>query len=425
MRYRLSVSRLHPALFIAYASSAAFTTYFCMYALRKPYTVAGYEALGQVGSLDFKTALILAQIMGYMLAKLIGIKVVSEMLPGRRAIAIAGMVLSAQAALLLFALTPQPWNIAWLFVNGLSLGMVWGLVISFLEGRQTSEMLGAILSSTFIVASGLVRTVGKWLMLRFEVSELWMPAATGGLFMPLLLLSVYLLSQLPAPSAADQRARQQREPMNHQKRMRFLTANGPGIGLLMLSFLLFTGLRDFRDNFSAELWTALGYGAEPGIFAYAGIRIAFIVLAVLGCMMFIRNNTVALMTNHGFIVLGALLMMASTYLFQAAGLDSKLWMVLLGAGLYIAYIPYNCFLFERMVAAVGITANAAFLITLADSAGYVGSVGILLYRSFAQADLSGLNFFIYLVYWTAGLGLALASLSALYFALKLRRRSCP
>ncbi|WP_369671599.1 DUF5690 family protein, partial [Enterococcus faecium] len=94
------------------------------------------------------------------------------------------------------------------------------------------------------------------------------------LFLPLLLLSVKCLTMLPAPTQADQQARQQRLPMDAKARWQFFKQYWFGISCLILSFLLFTGFRDFRDNFAAEIWQALGYGQEPAIFAYAGIRMA-------------------------------------------------------------------------------------------------------------------------------------------------------
>ena len=93
-------------------------------------------------------------------------------------------------------------------LNGLSLGMIWGLVFSYLEGRKTTELLGAVLSVTFILASGLVRTVAKWLMVGIQVSEMWMPAVTSAIFLPLLVISVLCLNSLPALTASDQEARQ-------------------------------------------------------------------------------------------------------------------------------------------------------------------------------------------------------------------------
>ncbi|WP_277750377.1 DUF5690 family protein [Pseudoalteromonas phenolica] len=99
--------------------------------------------------------------------------------------------------------------------------MIWGLVFSYLEGRKTTELLGAVLSVTFILASGLVRTVGKWLMVEIQVSEMWMPAVTGAIFLPLLVISVFCLNSLPAPTTSDEQARQKRAPMNGAQRWAF------------------------------------------------------------------------------------------------------------------------------------------------------------------------------------------------------------
>lgn len=395
-----------------------------MYAFRKPFSVGKFEEVDSfLGFIDFKVALVLAQVIGYLLSKFIGIKVVSELTANRRALVLLLLVMAAQVALILFAIVPEKYKPMMMLLNGLPLGMIWGIVFSYLEGRKTSEILGAFLSVTFIVASGLVRTVGQWLLLDWQISEFWMPAATGAIFTIPLFLSVYFLAQTPPPKPSDKLARQPRAPMNGKQRLAFFLRFAPGILLLITSFLLFTGLRDFRDNFSAEIWQALGHGDEPAIFAYAGIRIAALVLVVLAAMVIIKNNTAAFLANHCFILFGCVLMAVSTYGFEQSWWSGKAWMVWLGAGLYIAYIPYNCFLFDRMISAVGSTANAGFLIYLADSAGYLGSVSILLYRTFASPDISWLNFFIQLCYLAAFLGGALVVASMVYFTVRLVARN--
>lgn len=404
------------AWFVVFAMSAAFLTYFSMYAFRKPFSVGTYEAESLWG-VDFKIILILSQVLGYLLSKFIGIKVVSGMLHQRRAAAILILVMSAEAALLLFAVLPQPYKPFAMFLNGLPLGMIWGLVFSYLEGRKTSELLGAGLSATFIVASGMVRTVGQGLMVYWDVPEYWMPFATGLIFTPLLFISVYALSLLPEPTPEEEALRHKRAPMTGKDRWALFSRYWFGLTALVLSFLLFTSLRDFRDNFSAEIWSALGYGNEPAIFTYAGVRIAGMVLVALALLMFIRDNFHAFTANHIAIALGCGILGYSTLLFQQGALDAKTWMVLLGTGLYLAYIPYNCFLFDRFVAVavMGGAANAGFLIYLADSAGYTGSVGLLLVRHFLAPDLSWLNFFIEAIYATAVGGGVLVVLSWLYF----------
>jgi len=410
----------HTAVFVVYASSAAFMTYFCMYAFRKPFSVASYEQADNFWDfIDFKVALVLAQVLGYLLSKFIGIKIISELTANKRIRVLLGLIFIAQLALLMFAIVPEPYKPLMMFINGVPLGMVWGIVFSFLEGRKTSEILGAFLSVTFIVASGLVRTVGQWLLVEVNIPEFWMPVTTGTIFLLPLCLSVLFLAQTPAPSQSDRLARHERKPMNAQQRLTFFLRFSPGILLLISSFLLFTGLRDFRDNFSAEIWQALGHGEEPAIFAYAGIRIAFVVLLVLGAMVMVKDNCKAFLSNHGFILLGCLLLGGSTFLFEQQLLNGKTWMVWLGAGLYIAYIPYNCFLFDRMISAVGSTANAGFLLYLADSAGYLGSVSILLYRTFASPDISWLAFFIQLCYVVSIVGGLLVTSSVIYFSYKL------
>lgn len=403
--------------FVIFAICAAFMTYFSMYAFRKPFSVAMYQ--GQTwGELDFKIILILAQVLGYLLSKFIGIRVVSGMQHERRALTIVGLVVAAELALLLFAVLPPALKPFAMFLNGLPLGMIWGLVFSYLEGRKTSELLGAGLSATFIVASGMVRSVGKALMVYADVPEFWMPFLTGLIFMPLLLISVYALSMMPEPDAADEHERLKRQPMSAQDRWQLFGHYWFGLGALVLAFLLFTALRDFRDNFSAEIWQALGYGNEPAIFTYAGVRIAGMVLVALALLMFIRDNFRAFTANHLAIVLGCVILGGSTWLHQFYGLDSKVWMVALGTGLYLAYIPFNCFLFDRFVALAGGVANAGFLIYLADSAGYTGSVGLLLVKHFYAPDLSWLNFFVSAIYTTALVGGSLVIASWLYFRIR-------
>ena len=196
-----------------------------MYAFRKPFSVAIYSSVpGWHFALDYKIALVLAQVLGYAASKMIGVKFIAEVTPNRRATAILVLIFMSWLALLLFAVVPAPWNVFAMFLNGLPLGLIWGLVFGFMEGRRTSEVLGAILCASFIVSSGAVKSVGKLLMDAWHISPFWMPAAAGAVFFPLLGLSVWGLSQLPPPSPRDEAERVRRAPMDAAARMRFLRA---------------------------------------------------------------------------------------------------------------------------------------------------------------------------------------------------------
>ena len=65
-----------------YAVAAAFMAYFCVYAFRKPFTAATYEGLQFAGTdIQLKTAFVVSQILGYTVSKYLGIKLVSESSP--------------------------------------------------------------------------------------------------------------------------------------------------------------------------------------------------------------------------------------------------------------------------------------------------------------------------------------------------------
>ena len=115
-------------------------------------------------------------------------------------------------------------------------------------------------------------------------------------------------------------------------------------------------------------------------------------------------------------VLGAALVGGSTLAYTLGWLDPALWMVTVGLGLYVAYVPFNCVLFDRMLAALGSVGTAAFLITFTDAFGYLGSVGVLIYKDFAQPDLSWIGFFTQFSYATAAIAVLSWVLSGVFFA---------
>jgi len=419
-RFKDRLARAHPSVFVLFAGLAGFGAYFSMFAFRKPFSAATFDVVpGWTFALDYKVALVIAQVAGYALAKLIGVRVISEMRPERRGAAILGLIGSSWLALVAFALVPAPWNVAALFLNGLPLGMIWGLVFGYMEGRRVTEALGAILCASFIVSSGVVKTVGKALMQSADLSPFWMPAATGLLFMPLLALSVFALQQLPPPSAEDEAQRVRRAPMTAADRRAFLAAFAPAIAALVAGYVALSAFRDYRDNFAAEIWRSLGYGEAAGVFTASELPVAAISLLALGALMLVRDNLRALLAMHGVIAAGFLLVGASTLAFQAGLVAPIPWMILNGAGVYLAYTPFNAMLFDRLIAFSGRVATAGFLIYVADACGYVGSVSLLLWRNFGAGGLDWLQVFVVGAYAVSLAGAACTVASAIWF---LRRR---
>ncbi len=419
-RTRSALARAPRPVFALYGGLMAFGAYFAMYAFRKPFTVATFAQTGSYW-INYKIALVITQVLGYALAKFAGVKVVSETPPERRALYILLLIGAGELALVGFAMVPPPWNIAFMLVNGLSLGMIWGLVFGFLEGRRESEVLGAILCTSFIVSSGVVKSAGKSVILAGWANEYWMPAVTGLLFTPLLLVCVLGLVAMPPPSDADRDLRVARAPMDAAARRSMFRAYAPGLSALIVAFIGLTLLRDFRDNFAAEIWTGLGLGGNAEIFALSELPVAVVVLATLSLLMFIRNNRRAFMANLLLIGIGFAVAGAASLLFQAHLIGPVTWMITLGAGLYLSYTPFNAILFDRFIAASGRTGTAGFLMYLADSFGYAGSVVLLVVRNFMDLSLSWVDFLIVLSYAVALAGLGLMGLAAVYFHRHLAR----
>ena len=410
-----------PVVFTSFASLAGFATYFSMYAFRKPFAAASFDHVdGWHYGLDFKIAIVLAQLIGYAASKFIGIHVIAGMNRNYRAQAILGLIGASWLALIVFAVVPAIFKIPAMFINGLCLGLIWGLVFSYMEGRRVTEILGAVLCASFIVSSGAVKSVGILLIQILHVPVFWMPAATGLLFVPLLLVSVWGLSILPPPSPADEAARVRRAPMTGKEVGEFLRDYGLGLTLLVIVYVFITALRDFRDNFAAELWTALGYTDPAAVFTTTELVVAVVALLAMAIVVVVKNNVRALAVIHGLILAGLVLLGGSTLAFDAHYISPLVWMIASGAGLYVVYTPFNAMLFDRMVAVSGRVANAGFLIYIADASGYAGSCALLLWRNFGVAHMEWLTVFRLAIYATTIIGLVLVTLSLFYFMARAR-----
>src|SRR5262249_20710555 len=121
-----------PAVFILYACSFSFLIYFSSYGVRKAFAAGEYKDLEPLLGVEMKTALVLSQLLGYTLAKYLGVKFCSELSARWRLPMLALLILWAELALVLFGLLPRRLKALALFLNGFPLGLIWGLVVRYL-----------------------------------------------------------------------------------------------------------------------------------------------------------------------------------------------------------------------------------------------------------------------------------------------------
>lgn len=397
-----------------FAAFAVFITYTMVFGFRKSFTVCTFSNL-YVGSLSFKTCLVISQLLGYMAAKFYGIKFIGALQTTNRYKYILLCIGIAWLSWLLFAVVPSPYNIVFLFTNGFPLGLLWGVIFSYIEGRKTTDFLAATLSCSFIFSSGFVRSIGSWLMVNFGIGEFWIPFFTGLVFALPLLLGVYLVERIKPPTVTDIEQRQERVPITKRQRLQIIKTF---LGGLIASFFIYafaTLFRDIRDNFSAEIWKENGFANTPSVFSSTEIPITFLVLIAIAMLTFIKNSVKAFYIAFVIIVLGFLVSALTAYCFINNDISVYYFMLGSGLGLYLVYVPFNSIFFERMIAAYKISGNVGFLIYIADSVGYVGSLSILLTKEIVKPSISWSNFFSHSLLYLSVLGLLVAGFAFSYF----------
>lgn len=278
-----------------------------------------------------------------------------------------------------------------------------------------TEVLGAALSVSFIFSGGLCRTVGAFLMRDWGVSDFWMPFTAASVFAIPLLIFLWLVDKIPPPSPLDEELRTKRQPMDKNDRKRFMKTFLPGIVLFVLVYMILTAFRDFRENFSSDVWRTLGYGNSPDIFTRTETPVSLAVLFIMGSIMLIKNNKHALMVNHLIIMAGMMLIGVSTRLFESKTIDAPVWMVLIGTGLYMGYVPFNSIFFDRLIATFRYVGTVGFIMYVADAFGYVGSVGVLFFKEFMAPEMSYIELFVSGGYMLSIAGSLLILASMWYF----------
>lgn len=377
-------------LFVFWAGGTALLSYSLVYALRKPFTAAEFSDLTFMG-MDYKIAVSIIQLLGYVAAKMLGIKYISELKPEGRLKFIIGSAALSEISLLAFGLLPIPYNIYALFFNGLSLGCMWGVIFSFLEGRRTTDILASIMGVSMALSSGVAKSLGLYTINTLHVSEFWMPALIGAFALPLLALCGWMMTRFPNPTAADIASRTQRITLNSQARWQLFRRFMPILVTLFAANLLLTVMRDVKEDFIVCIIDVTTISAWT--FAHVDTIATLIMLGVFALLSVVKDhfNVLCTLLLLSFAGMGTLAVIGAN--FHQMVLPTSIWLFIQSVCIDIAYLGFQTIFFERFIACFKIKGNVGFFIITIDFIGYLGTLALLFGKEFLLADVEWSTFY--------------------------------
>ena len=405
-------------LFVLWAGGTALLSYSLVYALRKPFTAAEFKGL-QVYGMDYKIAVSIIQLLGYVSAKLLGIKYISELRPEGRLKFIIGSAALSELSLIAFGLLPIPYNIVALYFNGLSLGCMWGVIFSFLEGRRTTDILASIMGVSMALSSGVAKSLGLYALNQFHVSEFWMPALIGAAAFPLLCFTGWMMTRFPKPTEADIASRSERVTLNGHQRWALFRRFMPLLILLFGANLLLTVQRDIKEDFIVCIIDVNTISSWA--FAQIDSIATFVLLAVFALLATTYNHlkVLCMLLMLSTVGMGTLAFLGATEGNET--IPTTIWLFLQSLCLDIAYLSFQTIFFERFIACFKIKGNVGFFIITIDFVGYLGTLGLLLFKEFCASHIDWTSFYNHMSLYI-GVACCFAFIASLVYMIHVRNR---
>lgn len=351
-----------------------FILYTFMYAIRRPFTALVYDNMSLWGA-NIKIWMVLAQLLGYTLSKFFGIQLLGKIQNKDRGIYLISILAIATLPLFLLQYTTIKYWPFLMLLNGFPLGLVWGIVYSYVEGRKYTELIGAMLACTFVFSTGWVKSFGLYLQQYLSLTIEQVPFYTGAAALIASALVILMLEKLPPPNSQDKQLRNDRKPLTPERQKLFLAQYGQIMLPFVLIYAIFTIMRDLRDNFSAEM-LAENDAYNNAIFTSMELKVSIVLLCIVPLFSWIKNHRQALNITVFSILLSAPISLVATILFAQAQISIVWLLMLTGGGFYLGYILINISVMDRLIGFSGESGNAGFLIYIADSVGYLFSLVI-------------------------------------------------
>eukprot|EP00913_Durusdinium_trenchii_P009880 g9273.t1 len=340
--------------------------------------------------LSLQECISMAFVLGFGAAKLPAMRLQTSNFFFRYRLGILLMMLFLSMALAALAgLLPIPiLQVLCIFGSSFVSSFLYGGIVTYLEGRRSTEILLASISASLVFAGTVSRACAAEL-LHWGVPPRLMP-----LLLVSFLLAAFLLvetARAPPPSRADVAARSARTAMPPRRQWEFVRENLLGVVATIGIWACMAGLRSFRDFYTQQIFAAALKDDSPSskVYVLADVPGAILSFISLVMMSWVSNNQRALflmlLTNvSGHSVKGLFLMAACTYLFRHHELPGMAWILIYSAAFYAAYSVLNAPLNERIFAVTRAEGTCSFLIYASDFFGYVVTIGLLMILAIAS-----------------------------------------
>jgi hypothetical protein len=377
-----------------YLSIIAPICYFCTYFITTSLFAGSYNKNTIFGNM--KDALTMSQLLGYVVGKFLGAVLLAKIKKENRLkIMLTIFVLSA-VPLIIFGFLPPDGQVIAIFVGSIPFILSWGFVVFYVEGRRGTTLIVMIIYLALIMASGVSKTVAAKL-LENGVSEDWMPAVCSSGGMILCLLFSYLLATAPEPTSQEIEERQNRDPCTAEEQLEFMNKYRSGLIIINIVYGITSAYRSFRDYYALEIWRELlSDDFDTSVYSLSEILVSVAIALVYCMLVFIKDEKKGLMSLFYIMFTGGLIILVIGFMQSVFENYAVAWIVTLGVGLYLSYVPPGALLYDKLVGATKINYTSVFLVYISELVGTSVSLLVILLKSLVFTDVSFVQYFIWL-----------------------------
>jgi hypothetical protein len=351
-----------------------------------------YSFLGKT-----KDLLSISQIVGYFVGKIIGLKIFellgdSYRLPG----AIITYVL-ATVPYILFSFSSPVGQIISIFLSGIFLSLTWGFIIFYIEGEYGSEIIIMFIYMGLIASSGISKTVGAYFI--GLVTENIMPLVCASIGLVLAIIFTVVLSYVQSRYKRDSEKRLVNASGEHKE---LIKKYWFGLTLISLTSGVIYAYKNYRDYYAYEIWTEL-YGNDfiPEIYSISETGVSVVVTLAYMLLFFVKSARVCVYIIFLMMLTGGVTIGVSSVIIVFVRYNPLLWIILIGIGVMIAFIPPGALLYDKLMTAMEKKITSVFLIYISDICGPVLTAVLITIKSYGCPDMTFVKYFEVMSYITS------------------------